>query len=235
MSDCPHPIESRAFRENAYLEWMTCLSCGARWSQTKGVDDIQIKKELPTIQPKSAPPCPGCGKTMRLQQTAKKTETLFGCSRFPLCKRVVHVPPITGSPASQSVCTFVCLAEPPSESQAVQTDVESVSSEDSFSMWHVPTATQPEQESLLEQLPSLSSSGITSQKALKAIVEMFLDQQQKLKVASQNVANHDAEGVNRAGLLQRALVWDHKTSVNDDLCGKLPFDILEMSVCHLVS
>ena len=25
ISDCPHPIEQRAFRENAYLEWMTCL------------------------------------------------------------------------------------------------------------------------------------------------------------------------------------------------------------------
>ena len=30
ISDCPHSIEQRAFRENAYLEWMTCLSCGAR-------------------------------------------------------------------------------------------------------------------------------------------------------------------------------------------------------------
>ena len=30
ISDCPHLLEQRAFRENAYLEWMTYLSCGAR-------------------------------------------------------------------------------------------------------------------------------------------------------------------------------------------------------------
>ena len=39
--DCLHPIELRAFRENAYLEWMTCLLCGARWSRKTGQDDIQ--------------------------------------------------------------------------------------------------------------------------------------------------------------------------------------------------
>ena len=33
ISDFPHPIEQKAFRENAYLEWITCLSCGARWSR----------------------------------------------------------------------------------------------------------------------------------------------------------------------------------------------------------
>ena len=41
ISDCPHPIEQRAFRENAYLEWMTCLTCGARWSRKTGKDDSQ--------------------------------------------------------------------------------------------------------------------------------------------------------------------------------------------------
>ena len=41
--ECPHPIEQRAFRENAYLEWMTCLSCGARWRRKTGKDDIQVK------------------------------------------------------------------------------------------------------------------------------------------------------------------------------------------------
>ena len=46
ISDCPHPIEQRAFRENAYLEWMTCLSCGARWSRKTGQDDIQVKMGL---------------------------------------------------------------------------------------------------------------------------------------------------------------------------------------------
>ena len=31
------------FSENAYLEWMTCLSCGARWSRKTGQNDIQVK------------------------------------------------------------------------------------------------------------------------------------------------------------------------------------------------
>ena len=43
ISDCPHPVEQKAFRENAFLEWMTCLSCGARWSRKTGQDDIQVK------------------------------------------------------------------------------------------------------------------------------------------------------------------------------------------------
>ena len=48
ISECPHSIEQRAFRENAYLEWMTCLSCGARWSRKTGQDDTQVKMGLIT-------------------------------------------------------------------------------------------------------------------------------------------------------------------------------------------
>ena len=46
----------------------------------------------PSLLPPSPPPppCPGCASTTRLQQMANKTETFFGCSRFPLCKRVVY-------------------------------------------------------------------------------------------------------------------------------------------------
>ena len=91
ISDCPHSIEHRAFRENAYLEWMTCLSCGARWSRQTGQDDIQVKMGLITEQPQLTPPCPGCASTPRLQQMTNKTETFFGCSRFPLCKRVENI------------------------------------------------------------------------------------------------------------------------------------------------
>ena len=85
ISGCPHPIEQRAFRENAYLEWMTC-----RWSRKTGEDDVQVNMGLTIDQPQLTPPCPGCASTTRLQQMANKTETFFGCSRFPLCKRVVH-------------------------------------------------------------------------------------------------------------------------------------------------
>ena len=88
--DCPHSIEQRAFREIAYLEWMTCLSCGARWSRKTGRDDIQVMTGLITEQPQSTPPCPGCALTTRLQQMTNNTETFFGCSQFHLCKRVVY-------------------------------------------------------------------------------------------------------------------------------------------------
>ena len=86
ISDCPHPIEQRAFREIAYLEWMTCLSCGARWSRKTGQDDIQVKMGLIIDQPQLTPPCPGCASTTRLQQMANKKDTFLGCSRFPCAK-----------------------------------------------------------------------------------------------------------------------------------------------------
>ena len=57
ISDCTHPIEQTAFRENAYLEWMTCPSCGARWSRKTGQDDIQVKTGMIIDQPQLTPPC----------------------------------------------------------------------------------------------------------------------------------------------------------------------------------
>ena len=62
-------------------------------------------------------------------------------------------------------------------------DVEPVSSDDSFSMWNVPADQPPEQDILLEQLQSPSSSGITGQKALRAILQLYPDQQQTVTVA----------------------------------------------------
>ena len=47
----------------------------------------------------------------------------------------------------------------------------------------VPAVSQQEQQFLLEQLRHLSSSGITGQEARRAIVRMFPDQQQKIKVS----------------------------------------------------
>ena len=53
-------------------------------------DRTTFKLGLITEQPQSTPPCPGCASTTRLQPVTNKTETFFGCSRFPLCIRVVH-------------------------------------------------------------------------------------------------------------------------------------------------
>ena len=96
-------------------------------------------------------------------------------------QKVVRVPPTTASLASPSVPSF--LAAQPSEIQTTQMDVEPVSS-DSFSMWNVPAGKPPEQDFLLEQLRSLSSSGITGQKALRAILQLYPDQQQTVTVAN---------------------------------------------------
>ena len=111
---------------------MTCLTCGARWNRTTGADDIQMKTELPTAQPQSAPPCPGCGKTMRLQQTTNKTETFFGCSVHKGGARTTYY---------GIVCALVFGGATLGESGNA-TDVGSVSSEESFSMWNVPTASR---------------------------------------------------------------------------------------------
>ena len=159
ISDCPHPIEQRAFRENAYLEWMTCLSCGARWSRKTGQDDIQVKMGLTNDQPQLTPPCPGCASTTRLQQMTNKTETFFGCSRFPLCKRVVHTFHTMESRVSPS--THLCSAAQPMAEQVMVLDSDSVGSEESFTMLNVPAesaVTPQEQQFLLEQLLHLSKS-----------------------------------------------------------------------------
>ena len=135
-------------------------------------------------QPQLTPPCPGCASTTRLQQMANKTETFFGCSRFHLCKRVVHTSHTMESRVSPS--THSCSAAQPMAEQVMVLDSDSVGSEESFTMLNVPAesaVTPQEQQFLLEQLLHLSSSGITGQEARRAIVRMFPDKQQKVKVS----------------------------------------------------
>ena len=189
----------RAFRENAYLEWMTCLSCGARWSRKTGQDDIQVNMGLTIDQLQLTPPCPGCASTTRLQHMTNKTETFFGCSRFLLCKRVVHTSLTTESRASPSAHS--CSAAQPMAEQVMVLDSDSVGSEESFTMLNVPAepvVTKQEQQILLEQLRHLSSSGITGREARRAIVQMFPDKQQKIKgeQGSSDLARHNAEDLN---------------------------------------
>ena len=51
-----------------------------------------MKTGLIIEQPQSTPPCPGCASTTRLQQMTNKTETFFGCSRFPpMPKSGIHI------------------------------------------------------------------------------------------------------------------------------------------------
>ena len=101
-------------------------------------------------------------------------------------------------------------------------DSHSVGSEESFRMLNVPAVpavSQLEQQLLLEQLRHLSSSGITGQEARRAIVRMFPDQQQKIKVskAVSDLARHNAEDLNNTGVLQSVRVWTDKTDDNADI------------------
>ena len=185
ISDCPHPIEQRAFRENAYLEWMTCLSCGARWSRKTGRDDIQMKMGLTIDQPQVTPPCPGCASTTRLQQMDKqKRRHSLDAVGFLCAKDWWHTSHTMESRVSPS--THSCAAVQPMAEKVMVLDSDSVGSEESFTMLNVPAesaVTPQEQQFLLEQLLHLSSSGITGQEARRAIVRMFPDRQQKIKVS----------------------------------------------------
>ena len=77
VSDCPHSTEPRAFRENTVMRSPVEPDDGSgRHSSEKGTANGTASV--------SASPCSRCGRTMRLQQTTNKTETFFGCRRFPL-------------------------------------------------------------------------------------------------------------------------------------------------------
>ena len=114
----------------------------------------------------------------------KKTETFFGGSRFLMCKKSgVHIS------CDGITCFAVCALMFSSSthdgaSDGIGSDL--VGSEESFTMLNVPAesaVTPQEQQFLLEQLLHLSSSGITGQEARRAIVRMFPDRQQKIKVS----------------------------------------------------
>ena len=218
---------------------MTCLSCGARWSRKTGRDDIQMKMGLTIDQPQVTPPCAGCASTTRLQQMANKTETFFGCSRFPLCKGVVHTSHTLESRVSPS--THSCSAAQPMAEQVMVLDSDSVGSEESFTMLNVPAelaVTPQEQQFLLEQLLHLSSSGITGQEARRAIVRMFPDKtaEDQGEQGSSDSARHDAEDLNNTGVMQSVRVWTDKTDLNADTweAAIRHFSKVGVSICFLM-
>ena len=101
-----------------------------------------------------------------------------------------------------------------------------------------PAVTQQEQQFLLEQLRHLSSSGITGQEARRAIVQMFPDQQQKVKVskAVRILQGHNAEDLNSTGVLQSVRVWTDKTDDNADTweAAIRHFNKVSVSYCFLM-
>ena len=113
--------------------------------------------------------------------------------------------------------------------QVMVLDSDSVGSEESFTMLNVstePAVTHQEQQFVLEQLRHLSSSGITGQEARRAIVQMFPDKQQKIKVskAVRTLQNTECCRVSECG--------PTKPMISRHL-GKLQFDTSTKSVCHL--
>ena len=115
VSDCPHMIESKAFREESSTRMDDVL---VMRSSVESHDGSRRHSEmgLDMTQPRSTPPCPGFGKAKCYQQTLDKKDMILGCSRFPQCRREVRVPPTTESPASLSVPS--CSAAQPPEIQA---------------------------------------------------------------------------------------------------------------------
>ena len=123
--------------------------------------------------------------------------------------------------------------------QVMVLDSDSVGSEESFTMLNVPAepaVTQQEQQFLLEQLRHLSSSGITGQEARRAIVQMFPDKQQKIKVSNSDLARHNAEDLNSTGVLQSVRVWTEKTDDNADTweAAIRHFNKVSVSSCFLM-
>ena len=170
---------------------------------------------------------------------ANKTETFFGCSRFHQCKRVVYTSHTMESRVSPS--THSCAAAQPKAEQVVVLDSDSVGSEESFTMLNVPAEsaeTRQEQQFLLEQLLHLSSSGITGQEARRAIVQMFPDKQQKIKVSKAVRVLQDTmqKDLNNTGVLQSVRVWTDKTDDNADTweAAIRHFNKVDVSSCFLM-
>ena len=180
ISDFPHPDEQRAFRENAYLEWMTCLSCGARWSRQTGQDDIQGKM--------------GTSVDTSLSRMCLDDATTADDKQNGYVLRMQSVPLVQESGTHISyygiTCFTVCALVFSSSAYGGAGDgtglrLSRIGGE-SFTMLNVPAepaVTQQEQEILLEELRHPSSSGIKGQEARRAIVRMFPDKQQKIKVS----------------------------------------------------
>ena len=122
--------------------------------------------------------------------------------------------------------------------QVVVLDSVSVGSEESFTMLNVPAepaVTQQEQQFLLEQLRHLSSSGITGQEARRAIVQMFPDKQQKIKVSKAvRTCKTQCRRSEQHGSAAECPCVDRKKPMITLTLGKRRFDTSTKSVCHLV-
>ena len=151
ISDCPHPNEQRAFRENAYLQWMTCLSCGVPLESKDGPGRHSGEDGTDNRTTSVDTPCPGCASTTRLQQMTNKTETFCRLQSVHHCAKECYTHLLL-----RNTCFTVCALMFSSSAYGGAgdgTDSDSVGSEESFTMLNVPAesaSTQQEQQFLLD-------------------------------------------------------------------------------------
>ena len=152
-----------------------------------------------------APPCPGCASTMQLQQMTNKT---FGCSRFPLCKRVVRHTTYYGITCF-TVCALVfggtALGGANNDGGLrfgrlgrsrinTRTAILVATTTAAFVFWYHGSASTQGDHSDVSR-PIAEEHG---------------------ELCGPDVAVHDAGRIDNTEVLQRARLWNHETAANAD-------------------
>ena len=177
ISDCPHPIEQRAFRENCIpgmdgvsVMWSPLESndgpgrhSGKDWTDNRSTStDTSLPRmcigDATTTDDKQN------GDVLRMQsvsfvQKSGAHISHYGTTCFAVCA-LVFSSSAHGRAGDGTGFRFSWIGSVPAE----------------------PAVTQQQRQFLLEQLRHLSHSGITGQEARRAIVRMFPGKQQKIKV-----------------------------------------------------
>ena len=130
------------------------------------------------------------------------------------CRRALRVPPITTPLVSLSVPSCSTAQSP--EIQATQMDVESVSSEDSFSMWEVPADTT--RQRILDGATPVSfvleSEGRKRSEQFFSCIPTNRRRTWSLN-KSRKLQGTLTQKVSQSKVLQRACLWNHTALVND--------------------
>ena len=238
ISDCPHSIEQRAFRENAYLEWMTCLSCGARWSRKTGQDDIQVKMGLTIDQPQVTSPSKMCindatatdgkqnGDILRMQSVSSVQKSgahisYYGITCFTVCALVFSSSAHGGagdgtglrfSRIGRELHNAGCFSR--TSCITTGTTIPTGTATASFVFWH-------------------HGSGSTTGDRPNVSRPTAKDQGEQ---GSSDLARHNAEDLNNTGVLQSVRVWTDKTDDNADTweAAIRHFNKVSVSSCFLM-
>ena len=213
ISDCPHPNEQRAFRENAYLQWMTCLSCGVpleskdgpgRHSGEDGTDNrttsVDTSLSRMCLDDATTTDDKQNGDVLQMQSVhscAKEcyTHLLLRNTCFTVCA-LMFSSSAYGGAGDGTGLRFSGIGRELHNAEC--------SSRIGF---NTTGATIP-----IGQLRHLWSSGITGQEARWAIVRDVSKQaaEDQGEQGSSEVARHNAEDLNNTEVLQSVRVWTDK-------------------------